>query len=282
MRNLWAIAATMFLMACASNNDDDGLNLTSRFNGTWNIHETYERNSDGSITYHAIPWGGLVGSMRERNLPVDWSGYESITVEFAQPTNTTTQLKISQNMRVYGKPGISSLVFYFDGQDASQIDEVILQTADSCALTVNRIFLTPGTSVWNPTPIWEGECAFGNFQQHIIIEADPFLEAQEGDQLEFIYENDCSDPSVQYWNIKTIYKDTEETLEGNANQLNEWGCASLGASGVFRIRLSAKDIKELRKRGLFVVGYQSVVYKVNLLRRGVAIETSEHTEVSEK
>lgn len=279
MRNLWAIVVSAMLMACASSKDDDGLNITSRFNGTWNIHETYEKNSDGSITYHAIPWGGLVGSMRERNLPVDWSKYESISVDFSEPTNTTTQLKISNSMRVYGKPGITNLVYYFDGQDVSQIDEVILQTADSCALTVNRIFLTLGSSIWNPTPIWEGECAFGNFQNSIKIEPDMFLEAQEGDQLEFLYRNDRSDPSIEYWNIKTIYKDTEETLEGNANQLNEWGCASLGASGVFRVRMSAKDIKELRKHGLHVVGYQSIVSKVNLLRRGVMTATSEQAEV---
>lgn len=279
MRNIWVVVSCLLLMACVSEKDEYGLTITSKFDGTWNIHEKFEKNTDGSITYHAIPWGGLVGSMRERNLPVDWSGYESISVEFSEPTTTTTQLKISNNMRAYGKPGISTFVYYFDGQNASQIDDVILQTADSCVMTINRIYLTPGTSVWNPTPIWEGECFFGNFQHHIMIEADHFAEAQEGDQLEFIYENDQSDPSIEYWNIKTIYKDTETTLEGNANQLNEWGCASLGSSGVFRIRLSTKDVKELRKRGLMVVGFYSIVSKVNLLRRGVAIASSEQADV---
>lgn len=267
MKKMWTAMVALLLVGCVPS-EDDANDITSKFNATWNIHEIADRQSDGSIDYYSIAWGGLVGAMRERNQPVDWSKYESIRVEFVEPTPTTTLLKISKNMRVYGKPGITSLVYYFDGQDASQIDEVILQTATGCCLRVKRIYLTPGTSVWNPTPIWEGENNFGNFQNHIRVEADQFADAQEGDQLEFIYRNDRSDPSIEYWNIKTIYNGTETTLEGNADQLNEWGCASLGESGVFRIRLSAKDVKELRKRGLLVVGYYAIVSQVNLLKRG--------------
>lgn len=278
MKNIGVMVACLLLMACVSEKDEYGQTITSKFDGTWNIHETCKKNSDGSVTYHAMPWGGLVGSMREHNLPVDWSKYESISVEFSEPTTTTTQLKISDSMRAYGKPGISTFIYYFDGQNVSQIDEVILQTADSCVMTVNRVYLTPGTSMWNPTPIWEGNVNFGNFQNHIIIEPDHFVEAQEGDQLEFIYETDQSDPSIEYWNIKTLYQGTENVLEGNANQVNEWGCASLGSSGVFRIHLSVKDVKELRKRGLLVVGFYGIVSKVNLLRRGVAIENTEQAD----
>ncbi|MBQ8715431.1 MAG: hypothetical protein IJ552_09555 [Prevotella sp.] len=271
MRKLLTFIAAIVLVACEPKSDEDALTLNSKFDGTWNIHESFERNSDGSIVYHAIPWGGLVGSMSEHNLPVDWSKYESISVEFTEPATTTTQLKISRNMRVYGKPGITNLTYYFDGQDVSQIDEVILQTADSCDLKVKRIYLTPGTSIWNAIPIWEGNVNFGNFEHHILVDGDQFTQAQTGDQLEFIYENDRSDSSIEYWNIKTIYKDTETALEGNADQLNEWGCASLGASGVFRIRMSANDVKELRKRGLMVVGFHSIVSKINLLKKGAFI-----------
>lgn len=272
MRKLWALMVSVTLMACISNKDEDAFTLTSRFNDTWNIYESFERGSDGVITYHAIPWGGLVASMREHNLPVDWSKFESITIEYAEPTSTTTQLKISNSIRVYGKPGISNVVFYFDGQDVRQIDEVIIQTADTCDLKVKRVYLTPGTSNWSPTTIWEGEINFCNFQNSIKIEPDMFREAQAGDQLEFIYKIDTSDPTVEYWNIKTIFKGTEAVLEGNADQLNEWGCASLGSSGVFRVRMSAKDVKELKKCGLHVVGYYGIVFKVNLLRKGVVSE----------
>lgn len=268
MRKLLTVVASIMLVACGSQTEEDGLTLNSKFDGTWNIHESFERNSDGSIVYHAIPWGGLVGSMRERNLPVDWSKYESLSVEFSEPTKVVTQLMISNKLRVFGKPGITTVTCYFDGQDVSQIDEVAIQSADSSTLKVKRVFLTPGSSVWTSTPLWEGNCVFGNWENGFVIEKENFLQAEPGDKLEFLYEVDISDPNVQYWQFKTIYSSTEYTLEGNVDQLNEWGCCSVGESGVLRIRLTAKDVKELRKYGLFVNGYYNIVSKVNLLKKG--------------
>lgn len=269
MKTIWAIMASMMLMACVSNSsDDDGLTLTSKFNGTWNIHESFEKNRDGSITYHAIPWSGLVASVREQNLPVDWSNYESISVEFSEPTKFGTQISISDQIKVFGKTGITTLTCYFDGQDVSQVGDVIIQTAENGTITIKRVYLTPGTSVWDSTPIWTGECDFANWENGIIVPAEKFLNAQEGDKLEFLYKTDTSDPSVQYWQFKTIYNGTENTLEGNASNLNDWGCALVGHSGILRIRLTANDIKELRKNGMFVNGYHTIIRQVNLLKRG--------------
>ncbi len=62
--------------------EDDEFNITSKFKATWNIHEKMDNRSDGSITYHSVQWGGLVGLVKEHNLPVDWSRYESVTFEF--------------------------------------------------------------------------------------------------------------------------------------------------------------------------------------------------------
>ena len=271
MKTIWAIMASMMLMACVSNSsDDDGLTLTSKFNGTWNIHESFEKNRDGSITYHAIPWSGLVASVREQNLPVDWSNYESISVEFSEPTKFGTQISISDQIKVFGKTGITTLTCYFDGQDVSQVGDVIIQTAENGTITIKRVYLTPGTSVWDSTPIWTGECDFANWENGIIVPAEKFLDAQEGDKLEFLYKTDTSDPTVEYWQFKTIYNGTENTLEGNASNLNDWGCALVGHSGILRIRLTANDIKELRKNGMFVNGYHTIVRQVNLLKRGVA------------
>lgn len=270
MKNLWAVIASMMLMACMSNNtENDGLTITSKFNSTWNIHESFEKNNDGSITYHAIPWSGLVASVREQNLPVDWSGYESISVEFAEPTKFGTQISISDQIKVFGKPGITTLTCYFDGQDVSQVGDIIIQTAENGTVTIKRVYLTPGVSEWDSTPIWTGECDFGNWTDGIIVDKEKFLDAQEGDKLEFLYKTDTSDPSVVYWQFKTIYNGTEQTLEGNANNLNDWGCALVGHSGILRIRLTANDIKELRKVGMFVNGYHTIIKQVNLLKRGV-------------
>lgn len=262
------------MVACGSNSDGDSLDLTSRFNGTWNIHEKFEKGDNGEIIYHAIPWGGLVGSMRERNLPVDWTPYESVSVEFAEPTKVGTQLLIKDRLRVFGKPGITKMTCYFDGQDVTQIDEVAIQSSDSSILKVKRVYLTPGSSVWDSTPIWEGHCVFGDWEEGFIIPGDKFLDAVAGDKLEFIYEVDRSDPKVEYWQFKTIYNGTDSTLEGNADQLNAWGCCPVGESGVLRIRLSENDVKELRKIGMFVNGYYNIVTKVNLLKKGVSQENA--------
>jgi len=267
MKNFWMAIVAMLFVGCA-NTDIDPNDITYKFDGTWNIHESFERNSDGSITYHATPWGGLVASLRERNLPVDWSGYESISVEFAEPTKLSTQLQFSNKIRTFGRVGITTLRLYFDGQDVSQVDEVAIQAADTCTLKIKRVYLTPGTSVWDSTPIWVGECVFGNWENGFSVDASHFMDAQEGDQLEFVYTNDTSNPQVIYWQFKTIYNGTESTLEGNADQLNDWGCASVGNSGIFRIHLTAKDVKELRKVGLFCNGYYNIVTQVNLLKRG--------------
>ena len=270
MKKLWAVIASMMLVACMSNNtENDGLTLTSKFNSTWNIHESFEKNNDGSITYHAIPWSGLVASVREQNLPVDWSGYESISVEFTEPTKFGTQISISDQIKVFGKPGITTLTCYFDGQDVSQVGDIVIQTAENGTVTIKRVYLTLGASEWDSTPIWTGECNFGDWTDGIIVEKEKFLDAQEGDKLEFLYKTDTSDPAVEYWQLKTIYNGTEQTLEGNANNLNDWGCALVGHSGILRIRLTANDIKELRQKGLFVNGYHTIINQVNLLKRGV-------------
>lgn len=274
MKKLLTIMASMVLVACGSNSDGDSLDLTSRFNGTWNIHEKFEKGDNGEIIYHAIPWGGLVGSMRERNLPVDWTPYESVSVEFAEPTKVGTQLLIKDRLRVFGKPGITKMTCYFDGQDVTQIDEVAIQSSDSSILKVKRVYLTPGSSVWDSTPIWEGHCVFGDWEEGFVIPGDKFLNAVAGDKLEFIYEVDRSDPKVEYWQFKTIYNGTDSTLEGNADQLNAWGCCPVGESGVLRIRLSENDVKELRKIGMFVNGYYNIVTKVNLLKKGVSQENA--------
>lgn len=274
MKKLLTIMASMVLVACGSNSDGDSLDLTSRFNGTWNIHEKFEKGDNGEIIYHAIPWGGLVGSMRERNLPVDWTPYESVSVEFAEPTKVGTQLLIKDRLRVFGKPGITKMTCYFDGQDVTQIDEVAIQSSDSSILKVKRVYLTLGSSVWDSTPIWEGHCVFGDWEEGFIIPGDKFLDAVAGDKLEFIYEVDRSDPKVEYWQFKTIYNGTDSTLEGNADQLNAWGCCPVGESGVLRIRLSENDVKELRKIGMFVNGYYNIVTKVNLLKKGVSQENA--------
>ena len=277
MKTIYILAVCALFASCSLNlHTDDENNLTSKFKGTWNIHESIDRNTSGVITYNALPWGGLVASVKERNMPVDWSGYESITFEFAEPTKVPTQVMVSDKLKTVGKAGITSLTCYFDGQDLRSVDEVALQSSDTSTILVKNVFLTPGRSTWESTPIWEGNCAFENWTDSVIVDSEQFMSAIEGDKIEILFKTDTSDPNRGYWLLKTVFNGTDKTLEGNDNELNEWGCAMVGeASTIYRIMLTANDIKNLRKNGLFVNGYYTIVSQVNLLRRGLAPVDSE-------
>lgn len=40
--------------------EDDEYDITSKFKAVWNVHERFETNSDGSITYNSVRFGGLL------------------------------------------------------------------------------------------------------------------------------------------------------------------------------------------------------------------------------
>lgn len=246
---------------------EDKLNITNKFNSTWNIYEKIEKTEDGNIVYHAVPWGGLVGNVKELNMPVDWSEYESVTFDFAEPTKVGTQIMVSNKLKTYGKPGIRSLTCYFDGHDVKSVDELALQSSDSSTIIVTNVRLTPNDGVWESTPIWEGNCVQGDWEVGFVIKPEKFNTVREGDKLEIVFTTDKRNPGSNYL-IKTIYSGTDQTLEGNANQLNDWGCAVMGPeSKLCRIVLTANDITYLRKYGVFINGHYNIVTRCNLLRK---------------
>jgi len=269
MKQYFLFAALLLLAACGgqSSQDDDENTLTSRFKSTLNIHERMERGSNGVITYMALPWGGLVGSMREHNLPVDWSAYESLTFDFDEPTTVETQLLVSDRYKAYGKTGISSLTCFFDGQDMTSIDEVTLQAADSGTIKVKAVRLTPVSGVWKTVPLRTIDCQFGDWQNGFMLRPELFEHAHVGDKLEFVYTTDTSSPEVYNWLIKTVIANTETPLEGNSDALNKWDCAPVGRrSTVYRIPLTATDIKNLKEKGTFVNGRYINMKQCNLLQ----------------
>lgn len=278
---LTAFIGTSLLTACNSalNKEEQDTNvLTSRFNSTMNIYETVNQNSDGTITYKSVPWGGLVGSVKERNLPVDWSEYEAVTVKFTQPTKVETQLLVSDRYKAFGKTGISSLTCNFDGQDVTSIDQVTLQTADSNTVTIKEVKLVPTTGTWKTIPLRTLQCEFGDWQNGFTLKPELFEDAKKGDKLEFVYTTDTSNPNVLNWLIKTVYNATETTLEGNANALNKWGCAPVGRrSTIYRIPLTAKDVVNLKEKGAFVNGRYINITQVNLLRQESQFSSSPTT-----
>ncbi len=248
--------------------EEDIYDITSKFKATWNVHENFERHGDGSITFYSVKYGGLVGLVREHNLPVDWSGYESITFEFEDTTQVETQLLIGNVMRSWGKRGINKLTCYFDGLDMRQVDQVVLQTAEPTILTIKRVRLTPVTTSWNSRVVWKGNCNTEEWTSGFVVKPEKLRDAKEGDKIEFVFSTDTSDPKRSYWLLKSVYNSTEHTLEGNKNEQNEWGCTMVGQKATsYRIRLTARDAKELRSRGIFVNGYFVNLTQVNLLTK---------------
>ncbi len=269
MKKLLTLFVLAALVACGSETNDNGdLVITSKFKSTWNIYEGIVHNNDGSITYYALPWGGLVGVVKERNMAVDWSGYESIRFDFSEPTKVPTQIMISDKLKTWGKAGITSLTCYFDGQNVKNIDEVALQASDTTVIKVTSVTLTPDGSKWESTPIWEGDCHQGNWEKGFVIKPEKFTTAYEGDKLEIVFTTDKSNPDVKYWMMKTIINGTDQTLEGNDNELNKWGCATMGKEATsYRIVLTANDIAALRDKGMFINGYYNNITKCNLLKK---------------
>jgi len=268
-KGIHLLFAVILLFSCNEEiKVEDDTNVLPRFNSTWNIYEKCQRNDDGSVTYQAIPWGGLVATFLDKNMPMDLSGYESITVEFDKPTTVSTQILVAENFKTWGKRGISKLTCNFDGQDVSSVDEIVLQAGDSCTLNITQAYLTPNDVSWESKMIWEGNCAFGDWENGFVIKPEQFKTAYEGDKLEFFFKTDQSNPEVTYWLFKTIYSGTSNTLEGNDNELNDWGCAFVAPEGhIYRIVLTANDVENLREKGLFVNGYCVNVTQCNLISR---------------
>lgn len=272
MKKILPLMYVLLLMAygCSSENKSDENPLMARFNSTRNIHEKIDHNDDGTITYKSVQWGGLIGTVKEHNLPVDWTKYEAITILFAEPTKVETQLLVSNKYKAFGKEGITQLTCNFDGQDVSSVDEVTLQTADSAITVIKNVILTPVSGSWKTIPLRTLECEFGDWTNGFSISPDLFKQAdlRKGDKIEFIYTTDTSNPDINNWLIKTIYNGTDSTLEGNEVALNKWGCAPVGRrSTKYRIPLTPKDIVNLNKKGAFVNGRYLKVTQVNVLRQ---------------
>lgn len=120
------------------------------------------------------------------------------------------------------------------------------------------------------TAIWEGESVFGNWANGFSVAADKFASAKAGDAIEFVYTTDTEGDGTTkptWWQIKTIYADTETTLEGNASELNSYGCATVSSGSTsYKITLTETDVANLKQKGLFANGYFLVVTKANLIQ----------------
>ena len=116
------------------------------------------------------------------------------------------------------------------------------------------------------TQIWSGECVFGNWAEGFNVPAEKFADASAGDILEFVYTTDTNTKET-WWQFKTIFSGTEETLSSNKGDLNEYGCASVASGSTsYKIVLNAEDVAKLKEKGMFVNGHYVIVTAVNLIQ----------------
>ncbi len=137
------------------------LDLTSQFNKVWNNSESIENNADGTITYHAAQWGGMVD---EINNTIDFSAYKSVVVEFAAATPVKTQIYLEfgdewgkwNDFTKAADAGVTQLELDFASNylsNLNKIRQVALQAADAGDLKISKIYLK-GV---------EGEAGYGNY-----------------------------------------------------------------------------------------------------------------------
>lgn len=137
------------------------LDLTNRFTELWNNSESKTVNSDGTITYNAAQWGGLVMPLHAE---INFGQYESLVIEFAEATKVSTQflINIGSEWGSWSKPtyaidaDVTKFELNFASKNMSNLDhvwEVALQAAEATTLKISNIYLKGK----------EGEPGFGSY-----------------------------------------------------------------------------------------------------------------------
>ena len=176
------------------------LDLTSQFNKVWNDGESFENNSDGTITYHAAQWGGLVDDISNT---IDFSIYKSLVVEFAEATPVKTQIyiEIGDEWNKWGEfkkdtdAGATQLELDFTGlYNLNKIRQVALQAADAGDLKISKIYL-------------KGEAGEEGFGDYLLV---------DGKKVPFLYSN-----MNQYGG--SLYGGKDEALSDSEMKINKDG-----------------------------------------------------------
>ncbi|MBR2231432.1 MAG: hypothetical protein IJ891_03595 [Prevotella sp.] len=131
----------------------ENIDIIDRFTYTWNPSESLAHNEDKSITFNSVSWGGLAAYYAVKENPedenskeigADWSEYDGIVFEFAEPTTVNTQILIQpmegDNISAWGNPGITSLTLMFEGKNVSSIKQIALQTSAATTLVITKIY----------------------------------------------------------------------------------------------------------------------------------------------
>lgn len=120
----------------------DIVDITKKFSGCWGKSESIEQNSDGSIIFHGQEWGGLVYWLGNE----DWSEYEKLVFELAQPSPCAIQpivlyLEGTEPDRHYMSAGTTEVFIELPESKREHVSQVALQTSQKADVVINRIYL---------------------------------------------------------------------------------------------------------------------------------------------
>ncbi len=214
MKKLFTLMVMALVAMSASAEEVD---ITANFTYTWNSAESIVNNPDGTITFNAVSWGGLAGWFETDDGKADWSGYESITFEYAEATTVNTQIVVG-DVKAWGDVGITKLTCSFDGKDVSAISQAALQASAATTITIKRVYLTKKESYTDPKEL-QAESGF--------IPASEFAGLSDGAKIEFTYTVAGDVTGYVGWGIGRIGSDDDEG-EGPSVSVSSLNVNNLG------------------------------------------------------
>lgn len=131
----------LLTLSLQAQNQNDIVDITSRFHGCWGESESVTHNADGSLTYISSKWGGLSLWLGGE----DWSEYSQLVFELDSPSPCVVQPMVqysdSQWDHHYMNAGTQKAFIELDYARRNNIFQVALQTNAPATLVIRRVYL---------------------------------------------------------------------------------------------------------------------------------------------
>ena len=201
-------------------------------------------------------------SKADNSINTGWQWGPQVFIKVTSDPWTDLKDTSAKSMSVSAEPAEAAFDLTADGlAQINAASGIAVQGMNVVVVKVELQSATPTTT----SALWEGECSFGNWENGFSIAADKFASVVENDIIEFVYTT-VKNEAQPWYQFKTIFADTEETLSSNSSDLNSYGCATVNeGSKSYKITLNAADIAKLKEKGLYVSGKDIIVTKVNLI-----------------
>lgn len=116
------------------------VDITSRFTYCWNDkEESVSADADGVLVYEGVQWGGVACWLGD----ADWSAYEKLVFEFAEPTAIATQIFVQagEDIKVAVAAGAEQAECLLTGHDVAHVSQAALQAAANGTVRISKIYL---------------------------------------------------------------------------------------------------------------------------------------------